>query len=330
MANDVAPSSLFPVVYAFLGQNGFKKTQKKFKAEALLDESGRLKDDKNPLVTATLADLYRAFLAQNTKPAETKPGTAQGGKVADDKSGSSEKSGKQGKKKGKKRKAAEKSEDSQTGKQKKKQKVEPKKEPQEGKTQKSDGMDISKSEDKKPAKATKKEKKEAKDEKKEAKKEEKEEKTEEKKEEKKESLPEQAKEETTSDKKKAKKAKKLKNSKSEATSENGADASEAAQEGDSAAETSQNSEGKKEKKEKGVNRFQRIDSSKIKVADRLADNSYYAKGGESWGAKAQQDFGVVKGDRFRHEKTKKKRGSYRGGPISMAVLSVPIGSDDES
>jgi len=39
------------------------------------------------------------------------------------------------------------------------------------------------------------------------------------------------------------------------------------------------------------------------------------KGGDAWGGKAAQVLGAVKGKNFRHEKTKKKRGSYRGGEI---------------
>ena len=30
---------------------------------------------------------------------------------------------------------------------------------------------------------------------------------------------------------------------------------------------------------------------------------------------------------FRHEKTKKKRGSYKGGPINMGVASIKFDSD---
>jgi len=104
------------------------------------------------------------------------------------------------------------------------------------------------------------------------------------------------------------------------------------EDGDDAGEAeSTKSGGSTGKKDKTPSRFQRIKVDDVYINDnRLADNSYFAKGGESWGAKAQQDLGVVKGDRFRHEKTKKKRGSYRGGTISTAVNSVPFpDSDDE-
>ena len=37
----------------------------------------------------------------------------------------------------------------------------------------------------------------------------------------------------------------------------------------------------------------------------------------------------VRGKDFRHEKTKKKRGSYRGGVIDHAVNSFKFDSDDE-
>jgi hypothetical protein len=37
----------------------------------------------------------------------------------------------------------------------------------------------------------------------------------------------------------------------------------------------------------------------------------------------------VRGKDFRHEKTKKKRGSYRGGLIDNAINSFKFESDDE-
>jgi hypothetical protein len=49
-----------------------------------------------------------------------------------------------------------------------------------------------------------------------------------------------------------------------------------------------------------------------------------------WGFKAQQVLGQVRGKDFRHEKTKKKRGSYRGGNIDpSATFSYKFESDDE-
>jgi len=76
-------------------------------------------------------------------------------------------------------------------------------------------------------------------------------------------------------------------------------------------------------------RFQRVDPNIQYENRKLADNSYAAKGGESWGYKAQSDFSKVKGYHFRHEKTKKKRGSYRGGTISLAVNSVSLCNSDD-
>jgi hypothetical protein len=49
----------------------------------------------------------------------------------------------------------------------------------------------------------------------------------------------------------------------------------------------------------------------------------------SWGEKAYHDLKKVKGKGFRHEKTKKKRGSYRGGEISLAVNSIKFDDYDE-
>lgn len=43
---------------------------------------------------------------------------------------------------------------------------------------------------------------------------------------------------------------------------------------------------------------------------------------ENWGKKAALDLQYTKGKSFRHEKTKKKRGSYRGGQIDINVNSI--------
>ncbi|KAG8373977.1 hypothetical protein BUALT_Bualt11G0082200 [Buddleja alternifolia] len=84
---------------------------------------------------------------------------------------------------------------------------------------------------------------------------------------------------------------------------------------------------------KTVNAFQRVKIEEVKFADeRLQDNSYWAKDGADigYGAKAQEVLGQVKGRDFRHEKTKKKRGSYRGGQIDLHSHSVKFNySDDE-
>jgi hypothetical protein len=41
-----------------------------------------------------------------------------------------------------------------------------------------------------------------------------------------------------------------------------------------------------------------------------------------YGARAHRDLIVTKGDSFRKEKTKKKRGSYKGGDISLDSHSI--------
>ena len=49
------------------------------------------------------------------------------------------------------------------------------------------------------------------------------------------------------------------------------------------------------------------------------DNSYEARFGEGgYGAKASAVLRTVRGKDFRHEKTKRKRGTYRGGIIDMS------------
>ncbi|KAF5456410.1 hypothetical protein F2P56_025899 [Juglans regia] len=84
---------------------------------------------------------------------------------------------------------------------------------------------------------------------------------------------------------------------------------------------------------KTVNAFQRVKADEVVFTDdRLKDNSYWAKDGaeSGYGAKAQEILGQVRGRDFRHEKTKKKRGTYRGGLIDLHSHSVKFNySDDE-
>ena len=59
--------------------------------------------------------------------------------------------------------------------------------------------------------------------------------------------------------------------------------------------------------------------------EKLFDNSYETHSsltGESYGGKAAEILIKTQGKSFRHEKTKKKRGTYRGGQISMASNSI--------
>merc|ERR1719318_1014424 len=66
-------------------------------------------------------------------------------------------------------------------------------------------------------------------------------------------------------------------------------------------------------KRKSNTPFRRVVAEEIEVDPRLADNSANSSF-DTWGAKATQDLIVTKGKSFRHEKTKKKRGSYKGEP----------------
>lgn len=90
---------------------------------------------------------------------------------------------------------------------------------------------------------------------------------------------------------------------------------------------SQGSTGKKQKQ--SATPFRRVVTEEIEVDPRLQDNSFEAKRGAegSWGAKANADLKYTRGKSFRHEKTKKKRGSYRGGPIDMTVNSIKFDDD---
>ncbi|TXG61111.1 hypothetical protein EZV62_012474 [Acer yangbiense] len=81
-----------------------------------------------------------------------------------------------------------------------------------------------------------------------------------------------------------------------------------------------------------VKAFQRVKVDDVVFTDeRLKDNSYWAKDGAEigYGAKAQEVLGQVRGRDFRHEKTKKKRGSYRGGLIDLQTHSVKFNYSDE-
>ncbi|XP_047311178.1 nucleolar and coiled-body phosphoprotein 1-like [Impatiens glandulifera] len=81
-----------------------------------------------------------------------------------------------------------------------------------------------------------------------------------------------------------------------------------------------------------ANAFRRVKVEEVVFTDeRLQDNSYWAKDGADigYGAKAQEVLGQVRGRGFRHEKTKKKRGSYRGGQIDLDSHSVKFNYSDE-
>lgn len=83
---------------------------------------------------------------------------------------------------------------------------------------------------------------------------------------------------------------------------------------------------------KTINAFQRVKADDVIFTDdRLKNNSYWAKGGaeNGYGAKAQDILGQVRGRDFRHEKTKKKRGSYRGGQIDLESHSIKFNYSDE-
>lgn len=70
-------------------------------------------------------------------------------------------------------------------------------------------------------------------------------------------------------------------------------------------------------------RFSRI-KPQIIPSEQLLDNGYEAKGGitNDYGNRAHQDLIVTRGAGFRKEKNKKKRGSYRGGEITLQSHSI--------
>jgi hypothetical protein len=88
---------------------------------------------------------------------------------------------------------------------------------------------------------------------------------------------------------------------------------------------STSSQHKQKKSPKPNAPFRRIDPSKITLPDtdiRFQDNSYIAKGVETYALKAYNDLKNLRGDRFRHEKTKKKKSGYKGGRIPITVNSA--------
>ena len=77
--------------------------------------------------------------------------------------------------------------------------------------------------------------------------------------------------------------------------------------------------------------FRRVVEEDIDVPELLKDNSFENKKGSrgDWGEKANNDLKFTKGKSFRHEKTKKKRGSYKGGAISTSVNSIKFEDGDD-
>jgi hypothetical protein len=78
--------------------------------------------------------------------------------------------------------------------------------------------------------------------------------------------------------------------------------------------------------------FQRVKEEEWLGKKGAWDNSYVGTfGQDGWGYKAQEVLGKVRGKDFRHEKTKKKRGTYKGGKIdNMGSNSIKFESDDEA
>ena len=63
---------------------------------------------------------------------------------------------------------------------------------------------------------------------------------------------------------------------------------------------------------------------------KYADNSHYAKGGDSWGNDAADRLGKVRGQGFKKEMQKLKRASWKGcGSIDTGVNSVQFSDWDE-
>jgi len=76
--------------------------------------------------------------------------------------------------------------------------------------------------------------------------------------------------------------------------------------------------------------FRRVKEEDVEFEDdRLRNNSYWGKKGDEYGRAANKDLVIVKGKDFRHAKTKKKKGTYRGGAIDLCVNSIKFANADE-
>lgn len=80
-----------------------------------------------------------------------------------------------------------------------------------------------------------------------------------------------------------------------------------------------------------ANAFRRVKAEDWLGQKGAWDNSYVGTfGKDGWGYKAQEVLGQVRGKDFRHEKTKKKRGAYKGGLINSNVInSYKFDSDED-
>ncbi|KAL8433486.1 hypothetical protein Efla_001083 [Eimeria flavescens] len=97
-------------------------------------------------------------------------------------------------------------------------------------------------------------------------------------------------------------------------------------------EAAGNGEGGKTKKKNGLKRFQRIDDSQwtSTLPAELKDNSFWKKKNDNFAVKAAEQLGRVRGKDFRHEKTKKKKATWKGcGEIPMTVNSIQFASDSD-
>jgi hypothetical protein len=103
------------------------------------------------------------------------------------------------------------------------------------------------------------------------------------------------------------------------TSENGAAVTTAVASGSQ--QLARASQGKVKPPLKVRERFQRVKVQNL-APDLLLDNGYEARRGATndYGDRAHRDLIVTRGSGFRKEKNKKKRGSYRGGEITVSSM----------
>lgn len=88
------------------------------------------------------------------------------------------------------------------------------------------------------------------------------------------------------------------------------------------------SNGRKSGKSTPNTPFRRVRDEEVEIGAKFADNSFGSKR-DSWGEAAHNILKHTRGKNFRREKTKLKRGNYRGGSISMEVCSIKFEDDSD-
>eukprot|EP01117_Protostelium_nocturnum_P015944 TRINITY_DN621_c0_g1_i1.p1 TRINITY_DN621_c0_g1~~TRINITY_DN621_c0_g1_i1.p1 ORF type:complete len:300 (+),score=170.67 TRINITY_DN621_c0_g1_i1:205-1104(+) len=293
---EIVPTQCFPIVKRFLKSNQFSSSAQKFEKET--------KSEIQELKSPSLEELLSFWLEHHPKDVKKFVQEEEEEEQTDKKKKKSNKS------ESKKRKVEEEEEEEEEEKTEKKKDKKKKKQKTETKE------DSDEEDEKKEKELTKKERKKAEKEEKEEKEAKKLEKKKEKKEKKKVKEDNNDEEEEGEKKEKDEDEEPMKVTNPQ---KNFAQKKEVNEE-----ETFNQSKGSKKNTP-----FKRI-SEDYYVGQSFRDNTFESKNGDEFGAKANAILSKVRGKGFRHEKTKKKRGTYSGGAIDMGVNSIKfVNSDDE-